>query len=272
MHAYLREAAAEGVAVLLISEDLDEILALADRVAVMYEGRVVGELAAAGADVEEIGLLMAGGHDPRCGSSGGSTSRAGCSSPCRSARSLFAFVLSRDRPPGDRPRRGLVASGRSSGPRSPPAARSAQTLIAATPLAFTGLAAAAAFRMKLFNIGGEGQLYIGAITAAAAGLYLGGLGWPRPVVIAAMVVAGAAGGAAWASIPGVLRAFFRTSEIITSLMLNYVAAYLLTYLIFNTRVVLPRDGGLQRDGLPDRQGAARQRDAGRAGRSTSRAG
>jgi simple sugar transport system ATP-binding protein len=64
VHAYLREAAAEGVAVLLISEDLDEILALADRIAVMYEGAVLGELAAAGADVEEIGLLMAGGHDP----------------------------------------------------------------------------------------------------------------------------------------------------------------------------------------------------------------
>jgi ABC-type uncharacterized transport system permease subunit len=109
-----------------------------------------------------------------------------------------------------------------------------QTLIAATPLAFTGLAAAAAFRMRLFNIGGEGQLYIGAITAAAAGLYLGGSGGTSPFVIAAMVVAGCAGGAAWALIPGVLRAFFKTNEIITSLMLNYVAAYLLTYLIFNS--------------------------------------
>src|SRR5437763_8331693 len=109
-----------------------------------------------------------------------------------------------------------------------------QTFVSATPLAFTGLAAAAAFRMRLFNIGGEGQLLIGAITAAAAGLYFGGLGWPQPLVIAAMVVAGCAGGAAWASIPGTLRAFFKTNEIITSLMLNYVAAYLLTYLVFNT--------------------------------------
>jgi simple sugar transport system permease protein len=109
-----------------------------------------------------------------------------------------------------------------------------QSLVSATPLAFTGLAAAAAFRMRLFNIGGEGQLYLGAITASAAGLYLGGLGWPQPVVIAAMVAAGCAGGAAWASIPGVLRAFFKTNEIITSLMLNYVAGYLLTYLVFNT--------------------------------------
>jgi len=65
VHAYLRDAAAVGVAVLMISEDLDEILALADRVAVMFEGRVLGELAAIGADVEEIGVLMAGGHDPR---------------------------------------------------------------------------------------------------------------------------------------------------------------------------------------------------------------
>src|SRR6185312_481276 len=95
-----------------------------------------------------------------------------------------------------------------------------QSLVAATPLMFTGLAAAAAFRMRLFNIGGEGQLYIGAITAAAAGLYFGGLGWPKPVVIAAMVVAGCAGGAGWALIPGALRAFFKTNEIITSLMLN----------------------------------------------------
>jgi general nucleoside transport system permease protein len=108
------------------------------------------------------------------------------------------------------------------------------TLVSATPLAFTGLAAAAAFRMRLFNIGGEGQLYVGAITGSAAGLYFGGNGGPSAFAIAAMVVAGCAGGAAWALIPGFLRAFFRTNEIITSLMLNYVAGYLLTYLIFNT--------------------------------------
>jgi ABC-type uncharacterized transport system ATPase subunit len=61
VHRYLHEAAASGVAILLLSEDLDEILALADRVAVMYEGRIVGEVDPAQATVEEIGLLMAGG-------------------------------------------------------------------------------------------------------------------------------------------------------------------------------------------------------------------
>ena len=65
VHAYLREAAADGVGVLLISEDLDEILLLADRIVVMYEGAVVGETERDDADVEEIGLLMAGGRDPR---------------------------------------------------------------------------------------------------------------------------------------------------------------------------------------------------------------
>jgi ABC-type uncharacterized transport system ATPase subunit len=62
VHAYLRQAAAEGVAILLISEDLDEILALADRVVVMYEGELVGEVEPGAATVEEIGLLMAGGR------------------------------------------------------------------------------------------------------------------------------------------------------------------------------------------------------------------
>ncbi len=62
VHGYLREAAANGVAVLLISEDLDEIRALSDRIVVMYEGQIAGELDAATATIEEIGLLMAGGR------------------------------------------------------------------------------------------------------------------------------------------------------------------------------------------------------------------
>jgi general nucleoside transport system ATP-binding protein len=62
VHGYLRAAASKGLAVLLISEDLDELRALADRIVVMYEGEVVGELDAATATVEEIGYLMAGGE------------------------------------------------------------------------------------------------------------------------------------------------------------------------------------------------------------------
>ena len=62
VHAYLREAADGGAAVLLISEDLDEVRALSDRIAVMYEGEIVGEVDAATATVDELGLMMAGSH------------------------------------------------------------------------------------------------------------------------------------------------------------------------------------------------------------------
>jgi simple sugar transport system ATP-binding protein len=62
IHAYLRDAAAKGVGVLLISEDLDEILALADRVVVIYEGLLTGDFDPRTATVEEIGLAMAGGE------------------------------------------------------------------------------------------------------------------------------------------------------------------------------------------------------------------
>ena len=107
------------------------------------------------------------------------------------------------------------------------------SLIAATPLAFTGLAAAVAFRMKLFNIGAEGQLYFGAIGASGVAILLAGQS-TTPVLIVAMIVGGAVLGAAWGAIPGLLRAFLRTNEIITSLMLNYVAALVLNYLIFDS--------------------------------------
>lgn len=107
-----------------------------------------------------------------------------------------------------------------------------QTLVSMTPLMFTGLAAAVAFRMRLWNIGGEGQLYWGAIGAAGAGLYFHSLpGW---LLIPLMMAAGLLAGTLWASIPGVLRAYLNTNEILTTLMLNYVAANVMYYLIFDS--------------------------------------
>jgi simple sugar transport system permease protein len=108
-----------------------------------------------------------------------------------------------------------------------------QTFISATPLLFTGLAAAAAFRMQIWNIGAEGQLYCGAIGASGVALQLGPDA-SSPLVIFAMVLCGAAAGAVWGLIPGILKTFARTNEIITSLMLNYVAGYILTWLIFDS--------------------------------------
>ena len=123
-----------------------------------------------------------------------------------------------------------------------------ETVVSATPLVFTGLAAAVAFRMNLFNIGGEGQLYGGAITGATVGLLLAGT--PSPLVIAGMILAGAAGGAFLAAIPAVLRAFFSTNEIITSLMLNYVVGLVLEYLMFDSHSYLRDTTGFEAKVFP----------------------
>jgi simple sugar transport system permease protein len=106
------------------------------------------------------------------------------------------------------------------------------TFVYATPLLFTGLCAAFAFRMRTWNIGGEGQLYMGAVGASATGLVLGD--WPRPLLIVAMVIGGALAGMLWAEIPALLRAYLRTNEILTSLMLNYVAGFFMYYLIYDS--------------------------------------
>jgi simple sugar transport system ATP-binding protein len=62
VHSYLRGAAEGGVAILLVSEDLDELRALSDRMLVLYEGEIAGEFEAGEASIDEIGLLMAGGR------------------------------------------------------------------------------------------------------------------------------------------------------------------------------------------------------------------
>src|SRR5439155_18306955 len=125
------------------------------------------------------------------------------------------------------------------------------TLLSATPILFTGLAAAAAFRMQLFNIGAEGQLYLGAVGASWVALKLGhrGSGW-TPIYVLLMCLGGGLLGALWALIPGVLRAFGRTNEIITSLMLNYAAGYLLTYLIFDSASYWRDTSSLQARAFP----------------------
>ena len=122
------------------------------------------------------------------------------------------------------------------------------TIVAATPLIFTGLAAAVAFRMNLFNIGGEGQLYAGALTGATIGLLLAGA--PSPFVIAMMMLAGAGGGALIAAIPGFLRAYLSTNEIIVSLMLNYVVGIVLDYLIFSSHSYLRDTEGFEASVFP----------------------
>ena len=97
----------------------------------------------------------------------------------------------------------------------------ARVLFDATPLILTGLSVAYAFRAGLFNIGGEGQLYMGAFCAAWLALSFPML--PRAVALPLAVLAAAAGGAAWGAIPGWLKARFGVHEVINTIMMNFLA-------------------------------------------------
>lgn len=108
------------------------------------------------------------------------------------------------------------------------------TLVKATPLILVGLACTVAFKMKLWNIGAEGQFYAGAFAASLVVLIpIVPPDAPRFVTIALMAVMGMIGGAIYGFIPGYLRAKFEINEIITTLMLNYVAIFWNNFWIFN---------------------------------------
>lgn len=110
------------------------------------------------------------------------------------------------------------------------------TLFYSTPLIFTGLSVAMAFHSGLFNIGAEGQLIFGALAAASCGALLPHVPWPlAPILATACAIAG---GAFWGMIPGWLRAKRGSHEVINTIMLNFVAAglssYVTLYLLRNT--------------------------------------
>jgi len=105
-----------------------------------------------------------------------------------------------------------------------------ETLTRATPLILTGLAAAVAFRARLWNIGAEGQLYIGAITVAAVSSQLVG-DWPPALQIPVLLVLGAVAGMLLLLVPLWLRLRFSVDEVVTTLLLNFVAVLFVSMLI-----------------------------------------
>jgi ABC-type uncharacterized transport system permease subunit len=118
-----------------------------------------------------------------------------------------------------------------------------QTLFYATPLIFTGLAVAVAFRCGLLNIGAEGQLYVAAFATAWVGIKFGGTvvdifgtptayGWvtlPALLLVPLAILAAVLTGAAWGAVPGFLKARFGAHEVITTIMLNFIAVALVNY-------------------------------------------
>ena len=104
-----------------------------------------------------------------------------------------------------------------------------EVLVKATPLIFTGIAVAVAYTGGVWNIGGEGQFYLGAIGAAVVGLYGGGL--PPIVLVPLVLAAGFVAGGLWATIPGLLKAWVDANEVVVTIMLNYIAMGLASFLV-----------------------------------------
>lgn len=104
--------------------------------------------------------------------------------------------------------------------------RVGNTLATATPLILTGLSVAFAFKTGLFNIGAPGQLLFGGFCSVAAGLTLN---LPRPILVTVVVLVGILGGALWAFIPGLLKARFNVNEVVSSIMMNWVAYWIVYY-------------------------------------------
>ena len=103
------------------------------------------------------------------------------------------------------------------------------TIVFAIPLLSTGVAVAIPFRAGLFNIGAEGQLLAGSVACTAIGIKFASL--PAPVLIPMVLIGGMVAGALWAGVAGVLKATVGAHEVVTTIMMNYVAQWLVRYLI-----------------------------------------
>src|SRR5512133_3832403 len=105
----------------------------------------------------------------------------------------------------------------------------AETLVKATPLLLVALGICISFRGDVINIGGEGQMIVGALLATWVGLTFTGLqGW---LMIIIAIMAGFLGGAIWGGIPGYLKAYFNVNEILSTVMMNAIAVQLMNFLL-----------------------------------------
>lgn len=112
-----------------------------------------------------------------------------------------------------------------------------ESVVSAVPLIFVGLGVSVAFRTGIFNIGGAGQFTMGAIGGTIAALLFGAGATPAPFAILMVMVFGLIGGAAWAFIPGYLKARLGASEVITTIMLNFIASNILFFLVINVEFI-----------------------------------
>ena len=108
-----------------------------------------------------------------------------------------------------------------------------ESVVASVPLIFVGLGVSVAFRTGIFNIGGAGQYTMGAVGGTIAALVFGAGVTPAPIAILLVMLFGIIGGAAWAFLPGYLKARVGASEVITTIMLNFIAGQFVFFLVSN---------------------------------------
>ena len=234
----------KGASVLLISEDLDEVMQLSDRIAVIYEGEIVGSMPAAGANREQIGLMMAGAHrlallhrveSLKVAISVRLERRASLPLAQRILVLSVAVMLGAVAA-GSWSRRPATAPSRRWGPSSTARSAGLTPFRRPWPPRFrwppSRSARPSPSGCSCGTSAAKGQFYMGACCATGVELIGGPAGWPAVILLPAMLVAGFVGGAAWALLPAWLRAWHGVSEIITTLMLNYVAILWVNYLVY----------------------------------------
>ena len=128
-------------------------------------------------------------------------------------------------------------------------------LVASSPLVLTGLAASLPYRIGLWNVGGDGQMYMGAWVASAIAFSLPHL--TQVALIPAMLIGSVVGGMAWMVVPALARAWLGVNEIVTTLMANFIALYWLTYWASGPWAQKNSVGGVQSQFLPPQAALAR---------------
>lgn len=276
IHAALIAQRDAGAGIVLISEDLDELMALSDRIVVILRGRIVAELAGGSASREQIGRLMAGVDSQPEGDKGdkgdkGDNGEALSPSPAPSETPSGSLPLPRRRAsPGAGFR--LVLEPRIDRPSWLPLVQPlisiaaalalgalflaiagfdpagvygfiasnafgslyglSDTAVKATPILLCALGVGVAARARLWNIGAEGQLLFGSWAATAVALFVWPAHTPKMIVLTSALIAGTLAGMVWALVPALLRAHLLVSEIVTTLMLNYIAGAWVLFFIF----------------------------------------
>jgi general nucleoside transport system permease protein len=132
----------------------------------------------------------------------------------------------------------------------------ASTAIKAVPLVLVGVGITISFRANVLNVGGEGQIVVGALVATMTGLFLPDL--PGPILIPLLLLAGAVGGGIWGAIAGSLKAYFNVNEILSTIMLNIVAVQVMNYLLRGPLLDKAQISGLSR--IPQTERLSRSAD------------